>query len=226
MFRKLGLIGRGVDGDDDDDLLQLLNNAFFVAWYDKQRYGFHELNNHIQYHNIRDVVVYVEGAPIFLCLPVSAVDEVCREINDIVRDMQFDNGIPRGTVGQIIVIKSTVPPKTTETLNSRYEYLRCVFNPSETQDKIIIGGSSEAASIVKQIYHRLFPYPFIIKTDATTAEMVKHLIDDFLDKKSKFTKEMFKLCEKTGVDYDKVAEYASHDTRLGLTNWEINKGDL
>jgi UDP-glucose 6-dehydrogenase len=219
---KIGLIGRGVDGEY---LLQLMNQHFFVAWYDKQRYGYNEINNHIQYYSIRDVIEYVEGAPIFLCLPLSAVDEVCKEINDIVRDIQFDNAIPRGTVGQIIVIKSTVPPKTTEILNSRYEYLRCVFNP-ETQGKIIIGGSAKAASVVKQIYQVIDPNFLTIKTDATTAEMVKYLIDDFLDKKSKFAGEMYKVCEKTGVDYDKVVEYAINDTRLGLTNWEVNKGDI
>jgi len=212
---KIGLIGRGVDGER---ILQLMNGHFFVAWYDKQRYGHNEINNHIQYYCIRDVVEYVEGAPIFLCLPVSAVDEVCKEINDIIRDIQFDSGIPRGTVGQIIVIKSTVPPKTTATLNARHEYLRCVFN-HETQDSIIIGGPPKEASAIKQIYQKLFPYPKIVKTDCTTAEVVNYLIDEFLDRKSKFASEMYKFCEKTGVDYDKVVEYAKDDTRLGLTNW-------
>lgn len=219
---KIGLIGRGIDGEH---LLQLMKHTFFVAWYDKQRFGHVQIDNHIQYYSIRDVIEYIEGAPIFLCLPLSAVDEVCEEINDIVRDIQFDNAIPRGTVGQIIIIKSTVPPKTTETLNSKYEYLRCVFNP-ETQGKIIIGGPVKAASIVKQIYQVVDPNLLTIKTDSTTAEMVKCLIDDFLDRKSKFASEMYKLCEKTGVDYDKVVEYAINDTRLGLPNWEVNKGDI
>jgi UDP-glucose 6-dehydrogenase len=212
---KIGLIGRGVDGER---LLELMDQHFFVAWYDKQRHGHKESTKHIQYYCIRNVIEYVEGAPIFLCLPVSAVDEVCKEINDIVRDIQFDNGIPRGTVCQIIVIKSTVPPKTTATLNSKYEFLRCVFN-TEIQDSIIIGGPPKEASIIRQIYRTLFPYPEIVKTDFTTAEVVKYLIDEFLDRKSKFAKEMYQFCEKTGVDYDKVVEYAKNDTRLGLTNW-------
>ena len=32
---------------------------------------------------------------------------------------------------------------------------------------------------------------------------------------------MYLLCDKLGIDYDKVVEYATLDDRLGVTHWNV-----
>ena len=140
---------------------------------------------------------------------------------------------------RIAVVKSTIPPGSTEKWNEMFKdtRLRVVFNPEfltertalddmRNQDRIILGGPRPWINKVKQIFGTAFPNARIIKTSSTTAEMVKYLTNNFLTVKVAFANEMLQICEaldKTGlnVDYDKVVEYASHDERIGPSHWAV-----
>jgi len=131
-----------------------------------------------------------------------------------------------------VVIKSTVPPGTTDSLNKEYSHIDVVFNPEflteanavddfKHQTRIIIGGNSRQSSTVKNFYTRAFPSTPIIKTDATTAEMVKYFTNCFLAAKVAFANEMYQVCGAVGVDYDKVVEYTLFDDRIGKTHLTV-----
>ena len=170
---------------------------------------------------------------IFLCLPtpmkkdgrcdVSILEGVLSNI-----DLLADNHETRKT----IVIKSTITPGTTEKFNQTYESLDIVFNPEflternavkdyENQNRIILGGPRPATTEIKQIFSKVFPKAHIIKTDSTHAEMVKYLTNTFLSVKVSFANEIYQLCEKLNIDYDKVVEYAIYDERLGKSHWNV-----
>lgn len=170
---------------------------------------------------------------IFLCLPtpmkkdgrcdVSILEGVLSNI-----DLLADNHETRKT----IVIKSTITPGTTEKFNQIYESLDIVFNPEflternavkdyENQNRIILGGPRPATTELKQIFAKVFPKAHIIKTDSTHAEMVKYLTNTFLSVKVSFANEIYQLCDKLNIDYDKVIEYATHDDRLGKSHWGV-----
>ena len=170
---------------------------------------------------------------IFLCLPtpmkkdgrcdVSILEGVLSNI-----DLLADNYETRKT----IVIKSTITPGTTEKFNQTYESLDIVFNPEflternavkdyENQNRIILGGPRPATTEIKQIFSKAFPKAHIIKTDSTHAEMVKYLTNTFLSVKVSFANEIYQLCEKLNIDYDKVVEYATYDERLGDSHWNV-----
>jgi UDPglucose 6-dehydrogenase len=51
--------------------------------------------------------------------------------------------------------------------------------------------------------------------------MVKYLTNTFLSVKVSFANEIYQLCDKLNVDYDKVIEYATHDERLGKSHWSV-----
>ena len=51
--------------------------------------------------------------------------------------------------------------------------------------------------------------------------MVKYLINTFLSVKVSFANEIYQLCNKLNIDYDKVVEYAIHDERLGNSHWSV-----
>tara|TARA_Y100001935_G_C17143638_1_gene426861 strand:- start:89 stop:745 length:657 start_codon:yes stop_codon:yes gene_type:complete len=131
-----------------------------------------------------------------------------------------------------LILKSTVPPGTTENLNLKYKPIQVVFNPEflternavqdyENQNRIILGGPRPLTSNLKQIFSKVFPEAQIIKTGSGHAEMVKYLTNCFLATKVSFANEMYFLCKKLKLDYDKVIEYAIHDSRLGNSHWSV-----
>ncbi|MAR84699.1 MAG: hypothetical protein CL869_00685 [Cytophagia bacterium] len=169
---------------------------------------------------------------IFVCLPTpmkmngvcdtSIVQGAISELNDII-DHKSD---------KIIVIKSTIPPGTTENFNREYSNLNIVFNPEflteanfiedfRNQNRIILGGPRPATTAVKQFYIKIFPKATIVKTGSTYAEMVKYFANTFLATKVSFANEMKIICEKLEIDYDKVVEYAIYDNRLGKSHWAV-----
>tara|TARA_R100000008_G_C3582065_1_gene169261 strand:+ start:692 stop:1534 length:843 start_codon:yes stop_codon:yes gene_type:complete len=133
---------------------------------------------------------------------------------------------------KIIVVKSTIPPGTTERWNKDFENLDIVFNPEflteansiedfKNQNRIIVGGPRPATTKVRRIFQKAFPKVPIIKTGSSTAEMVKYLTNSFLATKVSFANEMHEICKQIGIDYDKVVEYAVHDERLGYSHWLV-----
>ena len=169
---------------------------------------------------------------IFLCLPTpmykdgecntSILETVLGEIDLLVDNLE---------VKRTIIIKSTIPPGTTEKWNERYQSVSILFNPEflternavedyENQDRIIIGGPRPQSTEVVRLF-KVFPKARIIKTNSTYAEMVKYLTNSFLSTKVSFANEIYQLCEKVGADYDKVIEYATLDDRLGTSHWGV-----
>jgi len=170
---------------------------------------------------------------IFVCVPTpmkkdgecdtSIVEAVVKDINQTVN---------AGQDGKIVVIKSTVPPGTTERLNSQNEYIQVVFNPEflteansindfKNQNRIIVGGPRPASTRVRQLFSKAFPKANIIKTHSTIAEMVKYMTNTFLTTKVSFANEMYQICQRLDIDYDKVVEYSTYDERLGKSHWSV-----
>ena len=167
---------------------------------------------------------------VFVCLPTPMnADGSCN--TDIVESTVRD--IDALELGNVVVIKSTVPPGTTRRLNSESKTLKgVIFNPEflteanylddfKNQTRIIIGGEEPAKSIVKNMYAKAYPKVPTIKTSSTIAEMVKYTTNTFLATKVAFANEMKQVCLKLGVDYDKVIEYARYDERLGESHWAV-----
>lgn len=140
---------------------------------------------------------------------------------------------------RVAVVKSTIPPGSTESWNKKYEStgLRVVFNPEflteanalddmRNQNRIILGGPRPWINQVKQVFQTAFPNVPLVKTSSTTAEMVKYLTNNFLTVKVAFANEMYQICQALelsgmSVDYDKVVEYAKYDERLGSSHWSV-----
>jgi len=170
---------------------------------------------------------------IFLCLPTPMKSDgkcdtsILEKVLDTI-DLLTDNLETKKT----IVIKSTIPPGTTEKFNKRYESLDIVFNPEflternavedyNNQNRIILGGPRPSTTELKQVFSKVFPKAHIIKTDSTHAEMVKYLTNSFLATKVSFANEIYQICEGLHIDYDKVVEYATYDERLGKSHWNV-----
>jgi len=131
---------------------------------------------------------------IFVCLPTPMEKGgACHLgiIEPVLHDLNYMNRC------KTIVVKSTIPPGTTEKWNDEYENLDIVFNPEflteansiedfKNQNRIIVGGPRPATTKVARIFRKVFPKVPIIKTGSTYAEMVKYVTNCFLAMKVSF----------------------------------------
>ena len=219
---KIGIIGQGFVGNA---IYQKFKNYFDILTYDLD-----ESKCNSTFFDIANCNV------VFICLPTP-----------MKKNGECDTSIIKNTIKELsdyisvdtIVIKSTITPGTTQRLNSLYPNMNIVFNPEflternavkdyENQNRIILGGPRPATTELKQIFSKVFPKSHIIKTDSTHAEMVKYLTNTFLSVKVSFANEIYQICNKLNIDYDKVVEYATHDERLGTSHWNVpgHDGDL
>jgi len=215
---NIGIIGQGYVGT----AIKLgFENHYNVLTYDK-----FDLSKST-HSKISDLME--ETKVIFVCVPTpmrkdgtcytGIVEEVIREINESADD-------------HIIVIKSTIPPGTTDRINQEYSHSTVIFNPEflteenfledfKNQKRIILGGDRKGTNKLRQIYSKVFPNATIVKTGAKHAEMVKYFTNCFLATKVSFANEMYYVCQQLDLDYDKVVEYATYDERLGKSHWAV-----
>jgi len=177
----------------------------------------------------------------FVCVPTPMYEDgspdtrIVEDVLELIASAPYGADSPQ----RIAVIKSTVPPGSTEKWNKRFSDLdlHVVFNPEflteanalddmRTQGRIVLGGPRPYINTVRNIFMRAFPRVPIIKTSSTTAEMVKYTTNCLLAVKVAFANEVSQICEELdkdglNVDYDKVVEYAKFDQRLGETHWSV-----
>lgn len=220
MKKSVGIVGQGFVGSA---IREGLNNFYNVLTFDIDE---EKCNS-----NIQEIIEKCEI--IFQCLPTPMKKNgecdlkiVKSSIRKIEKEAQKQNKNP------IIVIKSTIPPGTTEKLNRSCENSTVIFSPEflteanhisdfKNQTRIILGGQRPATSKVKTMFRKPFPDIPIIKTGYKTAEMVKYFLNNFLTVKVSFANEMYQICEKLNIDYDKVTEYALYDKRIGPTHLAV-----
>ena len=213
---EIGIVGQGFVGNA---VFQKFKNYFTVLTYD--------IDKSKSNSSFKDVIQ--KSKYIFICLPtpmnsdgscdISIVEESLNEINNFKKKL-------------IVILKSTIPPGTTDYLNKKFKYLSIIFNPEflternavqdyENQKRIILGGPRPATTYVKQIFSKVFENAHIIKTGSTHAEFIKYFTNCFLATKVSFSNEMYQLAKTYDLDYDKIVEYATLDDRLGKTHFSV-----
>jgi UDPglucose 6-dehydrogenase len=219
-MKKVGIIGQGFVGTA---VREGLRNFYDVETYDKFKTETSTCDSLKQLMLLSEIV--------FVCLPTPMKKDGSCDISIIestIRDM--DKLAVSGV--HIAVLKSTVPPGTTDRLNSECQNLSVVFSPEflteanfiddfKNQKRVIIGGKRPASTIVKTLFRKVYPRLPIIKTGSTTAEMVKYFTNCVLATKVSFANEMKQICDKVDIDYDKVVEYSLYDDRIGPTHLSV-----
>tara|TARA_Y100000592_G_scaffold781_1_gene1284 strand:+ start:30144 stop:31004 length:861 start_codon:yes stop_codon:yes gene_type:complete len=166
---------------------------------------------------------------IFVCLPTPMLKNGRCDTSVVEKTIKL---IDTYNKNNIVILKSTVPPGTTEHLNRTSVNTPIVFNPEflteanyvddfKNQNRIIIGGPRPASTIVKNVFRKAFPQTQIVKTSSSVAECVKYFTNTFLATKVSFANEFKTICSKINVDYDKVLEYAFYDERIGRTHLSV-----
>ena len=222
---NIGIIGNGFVGKAVKDSFK---NYFDVFVFDKDK-------RKSNVENLKELINKCKMT--FLCLPtpmekdgschLNIVEETLNKINDWCDEMDY-----YGLEQRTIIIKSTIPPGTTEKWNKKYNKIDIAFNPEflteanaiddfRNQNKIIIGSTRKVGAKIKSIYSKVFPKVPFIKTSSTIAEMIKYFTNCFLAMKVSYANEMYQICEKLDIDYDKVVEYAVRDERIGTSHLNV-----
>ena len=218
---KIGIVGQGYVGTAVKEV--------FGKHYETNTF---DLNGNCSCKTLHELVN--NSDVVFVCVPTpmkkdgscdtSIVEAVVKDINDMV--------VSRNVSGRIVAIKSTIPPGTTNRLNKECKNISVIFNPEflteanfiddfKNQNRIIIGGERPSTTKLRQVYSLAFPNAKIVKTGSITAEMVKYFTNTFLATKVSFANEMYQICGRLGIDYDKVVEYSTYDERLGKSHWAV-----
>ena len=215
---KLGIVGQGFVGSA---IREGLKNYYKIETYDKYK---EELST---CKNLEDLCTRVNM--IFVCLPTPMRKDGSCNLS-IIRDTIVE--LDKHSSQHIAIIKSTIPPGTTRLFNAQCKNLKIVFSPEflteanyiedfRCQSRILLGGPRPATSYVKTMFRKVFPGIPIIKTGSNTAEMVKYFTNCFLATKVSFANEIKQICDQCDIDYDKVAEYALYDKRIGATHLSV-----
>jgi nucleotide sugar dehydrogenase len=214
----IGIIGIGVVGSAIKHVLEKFQIP--LKLYDK-------------YKNLGKCVdELLDCTMIFICLPTPFKPSIINEKDEKDENCnnntgQYDKTELYNVIDQlatlkyagIIIIKSTVEPGTTKTLQTQHGNLTLVHNPeflcakTATEDflnqtHIIIGASSESLdiSLVVNFYKKYFPDVKMSLTTSDTSEMVKITCNSFYACKIQFFTEIKLFCDKFGIPYNTVRD--------------------
>ena len=211
--KKIAIIGVGMVGGAMKDYFETKEEVDLYL-YDKGK-------------NLGSMEEVNKADIIFLCVPtpfdkekktfdLTYVEESCQNI----------------TGNKIIVIKSTVIPGSTRKLQEKYPQHRFLFNPEfltevtaeqdmNYPDRQIIGYTDKSYTISKDIMSLLPLAPFERIIPSTEAEMVKYFGNNWFAVKVAFANQMYDLCQKMNIDYEKIMESAAADKRIGPSHLEV-----
>ena len=220
---EIGIVGQGFVGTAVREGLKDYHN---VHTYDKYKTESSTMN-------LKSLVKHSEV--IFVCVPTPMDSETGVAHTGIVESVVSEIDQLAAEVGNAptLVVKSTVPPGTTASLNDSTAYCDVTFNPEflteanaindfKNQNRIIIGAPSgvNADNVVKA-FRVAFPDVNIVVTRSAEAEMCKYIINTFLSVKVSFANEIYDICEATYVNYNEAVELAKLDPRVGQSHWMV-----
>ena len=233
-MEKIGIIGSGWVGTIiGKGLIELGNEVIFYDVVDKELPEF-----------TKDINYAVRNSSIsFLCVPtpttpegidLSYIKEATENIGKV---------LSKKSDYHVVVVKSTVVPKTTEEvvipILEKYsgkkagEDFGVCMNPEFlteisgswskdkstkkdffSEDRIVIGEyDKRSGDVLERIYKPL--NSTIFRTDLKTAEMIKYVSNCMLATKISYWNEIFLICEKLGIDSQKIADVVAMDPRIG-----------
>lgn len=137
-------------------------------------------------------------------------------------------------VGKVAVIKSTVLPGTTETLQKEFPDIFLIHSPEFLVAKTahadakkplrnIVGYTEKSESKAEEVLALLPPAPYARCMPVRDAELVKYMGNVFLAQKVIFANLMYDVAQKMGINYDAVAEVVGADPRIGMSHLAVSE---
>ena len=228
---KIGIVGRGFVGSAVEFGFSPQTGCDGVEThiYDKDKLK--------SLHSLEDVVSYSDF--IFLSVPtpsnedgsinLSYVEDALTEISKITTEIEE----AMSSLNNIVLLRSTVTPGTTEKLQQKFQNINLVFNPEFltersakfdfiNQSRYILGGRRDHTDRVAELYRWRFGQTIpIIETNYQTAELIKYMNNCFFATKVSFLNEMRQVADRCDADWDKAVEGFIRDGRIGHSHISV-----
>jgi nucleotide sugar dehydrogenase len=224
MSYTIGIIGVGVLGKAILETFISIK-SIDIKCYDKYKIDNKNItiNNHI-YHDISHNI-YVSKIEdlchcdiLFLCLPTE-YDTIKKEYNKKEIDYIFYELAQLNYKG-ILLLKSTVEPKTTYNLSKLYPQLTIIHNPEfltartathdfKNQTHIVLGLSNynnHHITYIKTFFETYFKDATISICSSDESESMKLFCNSFYATKIQYFTEVKLLCDKMYIEYNNVIE--------------------
>lgn len=214
---KVDLINKGLPPIYEDGLEQIL----------KQTVG-KTLVAQSDYQNLEEMDAFL------ICVGTPPRDDGSADLKYLSKAAEsIGDAISNSQKYQVVAVKSTVPPGTTETIvipavlksSGRSEdSVGFCMNPEflregraivdfKNPDRIIIGGNTtKAIDVIRAVYSGLSAP--VITTSIKAAEMIKYASNSFLAMKISFSNEIGNLCKKLGINVYEVMNGVGYDHRI------------
>jgi UDPglucose 6-dehydrogenase len=204
------------------------------------KFGFEKVGHDVLYHDTKlgtSIEDVLDTEIIFICVPtptkedgscdISIVESVIEEIHSHRLQMKMEKP-------EIIAIKSTIVPGTTESFISRYKDLQFAFVPeflrercaisdfTENHDACVIGTHSEEIFEKIKIVHGKLPKKFV-RLSPTEAEFVKYFTNTFNAMRIVFANSFYEICNKYDVNYTMIKDTAINMHHIPHNYLECNE---
>tara|TARA_B110000196_G_scaffold209180_1_gene179315 strand:- start:58 stop:930 length:873 start_codon:yes stop_codon:yes gene_type:complete len=133
----------------------------------------------------------------------------------------------------IILIRSTIIPGTTKSMQLKFNNLKLVFNPEFltersanfdfiNQSRAIFGGDKKNTNKVADLFRWRFGQSFsILETNFESAELIKYMANTFFATKISFLNDMKLLSDKSNANWEDVIEGFVRDGRIGHSHLNV-----
>ena len=228
LKQKIGVIGNGfVGGAVKFGFSPQTGCDAEVRVYDK--------NPNKSTHTLEETVN--ESDFIFLSVPTPANSDGSINL-DILKNALADiNEVHKGK-DNAILIRSTVIPGTTWSLQQEYTNLNLLFNPEFltersanfdfiNQSRFIIGNNGQQLNQMKSeeftdlLKERFGDCISIMETSYETAELIKYMNNCFFATKVSFMNEMYQIAEKIDANWDEAVSGFVADGRIGHSHMNV-----
>ena len=219
---KIGIIGKGFVGS-------AVLNGFSIDENFKSGIKIYDKNPDLSSHTLAETLN--SSDIIFLSIPTPSNIDGSISLKNINNCLQEINEV--NEKDNIILLRSTMVPGSTQYFSEKFPKLNFVFNPEflteknanydfVNQSRIILGGKKELTSKVAQLYNLRFDNSIpIIETNFETAEMIKYMNNCFLATKVSFMNEMKMLADKSNVDWKVAVNGFALDKRVGSSHLDV-----
>jgi len=213
MYKKIAIVGVGMVGGALRRYFEKIRKIKPFL-YDKGK-------------NLGSVQEINQADVIFICVPTPFNKE--KNYFDL---SYIEDAFSKIQGKKIVVNKSTALPGTTEYLQKKYPQHKVLNNPEfltemtadqdmAYPDRQLVGYTEKSYNVAKDVLQLLPLAPFERILPATEAEMVKYFGNTWFSTKVIFANQIYDLCQKLGVDYDRIRDAAAADKRIDRTHLEV-----
>lgn len=216
-MKKIGIVGYGYVGKA---MTEMIKSHYNVLVYDP-KYSKKDNFNNVSF--IKDFSEFKDCDLGIICVPTpSKEDGSCDTslVEDAVKKIQTE----------VVLIKSTVSPGTTDKLKKETEK-RIVFSPEYVGESkyynpyfnddmkavpfVIFGGDDEDSNYIIDLFLPILgPTKTYYKTSSLNAEIIKYMENTYFATKITFMNEMYNICKSMGADWHSVREGWLLDPRV------------